>query len=47
MERSGGAGGMNGRHLRREHRLDLVARLDALHHGQEDIGSVFVRGRTL
>ena len=28
------ARGMNGRHLGGEHRLDLVAGLDALHHGQ-------------
>jgi hypothetical protein len=34
---------MNRSHLRREHRLNLVAWLDPLHHAQHKIDPVFVR----
>ncbi len=34
-------------HLRRQHRLDLIARLDPLHDGEHEIRPAFVRARTL
>jgi hypothetical protein len=38
---------VDGGHLSGEHRLDLIARLDALDDGEHEIDPVFVRGGTM